>query len=77
MWDGGVWVHLLESQWACARVILVLHEYIWNVPTVSLFLSLFMIPAPWVSSVSNGLSPCLEGSTLGDCLPFHCGEYGG
>ena len=32
------------------------------------------IPAPWVLLRVRGLSPCLDGSTLGDCLPFPCGE---
>ena len=31
---------------------------------------------PGFSSASGGLSPCLTGSTLGDCLPFPFGEYG-
>ena len=35
---GGVWVQLLGSQWARARVIVVLRECIWNAPTVSLVL---------------------------------------
>ena len=35
---GGVWVQLLESQRACALVILVLRECIWNTPVVSLVL---------------------------------------
>ena len=32
---------------------------------------------PRFSSVSDGLSPCLNGSALIDCLPFPSGEYGG
>ena len=39
---GGIgWVHLLEGQGACSRVILVLRECIWNAPTVSLVLPAF------------------------------------
>ena len=33
---GGVWVQLLGGQGACARVILVLRESIWNAPALSL-----------------------------------------
>ena len=35
IWDGEmgrVWVQLLGGQGACIRVILVLHECIWNAP---------------------------------------------
>ena len=35
---GGVWVQMLEGQGAHDCVILVVRKYIWNAPTVSLFL---------------------------------------
>ena len=38
---GGVWVQLLGDQVVRARVILVLHECIWNAPVVSLVLPVF------------------------------------
>ena len=38
---GGVWVQLLEGQGTRVRVILVLREYIWNAPAVSLVLPAF------------------------------------
>ena len=38
---AGVWVHLMGGQGAYARVILVLHECIWNAPAVSLVLPAF------------------------------------
>ena len=37
----GVWVKLLGGQGGRARVILVLCEYIWNAPAVSLVLPAF------------------------------------
>ena len=72
---------LEESGFICrghgARVcvILVLREYIWNVPAVS-----FVLPA-FDDTGSLGFSPrpvvCSLGSTLGDCLPIPCGGIGG
>ena len=38
---GGVWVQLLGGQIARALLILVLREWIWNVPAVSLVLQNF------------------------------------
>ena len=72
---GGVWVHLLGGQRVCARVIFVLRECIWNVPAVSLVVPAFDdtdslgFPPRWVG--------CSADSTLGDYLPFPCGEYEG
>ena len=38
---GGVWVQLLGDQVACARVIYVLRECIWNAHAVSLVTKAF------------------------------------
>ena len=38
---GGVWVQLLGGQRACAYVILVLHESIWNALAITLVLLAF------------------------------------
>ena len=61
-------VTLLGGQGACARVILVLFECIWNVTAASLVLPAFgdtgYLGSPYAS---RGLSPCFNGSTLGDC----------
>ena len=69
---GGIWVHLLGDQEACARVILVLREYTWNAPAVSLVLlafddtrSWFLFRARWSILLFKWFHP-----TLGDCLPF-------
>ena len=60
-----------------ARVILVLRECIWNASAVSLVLpALDDIGSMCFLRVKCGLSPCLNGSTLGDCLLFSYGEYG-
>ena len=56
---------LLSGQGGCARIILVLHECIWNVTMVLLVLSAFN------DTDFLGYPP---GSTLGDCLPFPCEE---
>ena len=61
-------------QRACALLILVLRECIWNTPAVSLVLPAF---DDGFSFASGGLSPWLNGSTLGYRLPCPCGEYGG
>ena len=45
-------------------------------PRFHLSYQLLTIPLPGFSSASGNLSPCLNGSILGDFLPFHCGEYG-
>ena len=55
-----------KGQVACSRVIVAVRECIWNAASVSLVLPGF--------SASGGLSPLLNGSTLGDCLPFTFGE---
>ena len=72
---GGVWVQLLEVQGACVRIIFVLRECIWNTPAVLLVLSAFD------DNGSLGNPPCQmvypPGFTLGDCLSFICGEWGG
>ena len=71
----GDWVQLLESQGARARVILVLRECFWNALRVSLVIPAF--------DDTNSLSfpphqvVYHSGYTLGDCLPFPCGEWGG
>ena len=38
--------------------------------------SLWLYQLPRFSSTSSGLFPWLNGSTLGDCLPFPCEEWG-
>ena len=48
---GGVWVQLLEGQGACAHVILVLRECVWNAPA-----ALLVLPA-FDDTVSLGSSP--------------------
>ena len=76
---GGIWVQLLAGQGACARVILVLCESIWNVPMVSLVLTAFDDPSSLGSPPRQVVYPpnCLNDSTLGNCLSFSCGEYRG
>ena len=63
------------GQGVCARVILVLRECIWNASAVLLVLPTFD------DTDSLGSPPrqlvYLPGSTLGECFPFPCGEYGG
>ena len=66
---GGVWVQLLGGQGACACVILVFRECIWNAPSLSL-----VLPAFVDTDSLGGLSSWFYGSTLGDCLLFPCGE---
>ena len=67
---GGFWVQLLRGQGA--RVVLVLCEYIWNAPAVLAVLPTFN------DTGSLGSPPLrlvyLSGFTLGDRLPFPCGE---
>ena len=71
-WGGG------ESGFSCwwgrrfrALVILILLECIWNASTGLAYRpSLLRYWLPGFSSASGGLSPWLNGSTLGDCLPF-------
>ena len=70
----GFWVQLLMGQGARAHV-LVLRECIWKASVVSLVLPAFDnmgslgFPPRWV------VYP--PGFTLGNCLPFPCGEQGG
>ena len=77
IWDGGslgliVWgsrgLHLcyycfmwMYLEWACS---LTCHPSLWH----------YQLPG---FSTSGGLSACLNGSTLVDCLPFPCREYRG
>ena len=72
---GEVWVQFLGGEGARARVILVLRECIWNASAVSLVLPTFD------DTGSLGSPPrqvvYVPGSTLGDCLPFPYGEWGG
>ena len=56
-----------------ARAILVLRECIWNAPVISLVLPAFD-DTESLGSPHQVVS--LPGSTLSDCLPFTCGEYG-
>ena len=62
--------------WGClgarARVILHLRVCIWNAPAVSLGLPMLGDTGHLVSSPFFWF----HGSTLGDCLPFPCEEYG-
>ena len=57
---------------ASACVILVLRECTWIAPEVSLVLPAF----DYIGSLGfpSGRVVYTHGSTLGDCLPFHCGE---
>ena len=71
---GGVWVQLLGSQGAHARVTLVLRECIWNAPAASLVHLAFSDTGSLGSPLRQVVYPRLNGSTLGDCLPFPCGE---
>ena len=57
---------------ACARVILVLLECIWNVPADSLVLPAFDDAGSLGSPPLQVVYPL--SSTLGDRLPFPCGE---
>ena len=50
---------------------------IWNAHAVSLVLPAFDDTDSLGSSPCQVVYPRLNGSTLGDCLPFSCGEYGG
>ena len=59
------------GQGACDRVILVLRERIRNTPVDLLVLKAFDDTGS-LSSPRRVVS--LPGSTLGDCLPFPCGE---
>ena len=67
----GFWVQMLEGQGACDRVILVLRECIRNTQVDLLVLKAFDDTGS-LSSPRRVVS--LPGSTLGDCLPFPCGE---
>ena len=72
---GGVWVQLLRGQGAHARVILVLRQCIWNAPTVSVVLLDFVDTGSLGSPPRQVVySPWLNGSTLGDYIPFSFGE---
>ena len=71
---GGVWGSVM-GQGACARVILVLRDCIWNAPAASFFIPAFDDTGSLGSPPrQGGLSPWLHGFTLGDCLLFPCGE---
>ena len=58
------------SQGAHTHVILVLHECIWNAPAVLLVLPAFDDTGSLDSLPRRLVFP--RGSTLGDCLLFHC-----
>ena len=73
---GGVWVQLLGGQGASPRFILVLREYIWNGPAVSLALPSFDGTGSLGSPPRQVVYPRLNGFTRGDYFPFSCGEYG-
>ena len=53
----GVWVQLLGGQGACAVVILVLRECIWNEPAVSLVLPAFDVTGSLGSSPRQVVYP--------------------
>ena len=69
-------VQILVGLGVCACVILVLSEYIWNAPTVSLVLSTFDDTGSLGSPLSGGLYPWFHGSTLSDFHPFPYGGIG-
>ena len=72
----GVWVQLLGVQGGPACVILVLRECIWNAPEVSLVVPAFDDTSSLGSPPTQVVYPRLNGSTMDDCLPFPCREYG-
>ena len=58
-----------------AHVIIVLHEYIWSAPAVSVSLPNFDDTDSLHSPLRRVICP--PGSTLSDYLSFPCEEYGG
>ena len=71
-WGRGVCIQLLGVERARARVILVLRENIWNAPAVSLIFPAFDDTGSLGFHPRQMVYP--RGSTLGECLPFPCGE---
>ena len=70
--EEGVWVQLLGGPVARAHIILVLRGCIGNAPAVLLVLPSFDGTGSLGSLARRVVYPL--GSTLGDCLPFPCGE---
>ena len=74
------WGSLVQF-WGDQGPTLVLFLFYANVsgmrPRSRLFSQLWRYRFPGFSPALGGISPCLNGSTLGHCLPFPCGEYGG
>ena len=66
----GIWIQMLGVLAARARVIIAFVNVSEMRSRSRLSSQLLTIPAPWVLFRVGGLSLCLNGSTLGDCLPF-------